>query len=43
MYKMEVPGPPTCLSLFYNDGGDQVENKIRILISLENLRLFEGR
>ena len=24
MYKMEVPGPPTCLSLFYNDGGDQV-------------------
>ena len=24
LHKMEVPGPPTCLSLFYNDGGDQV-------------------
>ncbi len=22
MYSVELPGPPTCLSLFYNDGGE---------------------
>jgi hypothetical protein len=23
VYSAEVPGPPTCLQLFYNDGGEK--------------------
>lgn len=28
MYNVELPGPPTCLALFYNDGGENGDEVI---------------
>ena len=33
MYNVELPGPPSCLALFYNDGG---ENGDEVLYGTED-------
>ena len=38
VYSGELPGPPTCLQLFYNDGGDKGDQVI-IHISPETKKL----